>query len=64
MELTQEHFDKGVGNLQEKIADIKAEMATKSDLKLQTVELKEYVHQAFETQQVWMEQRFGELIVK
>ena len=39
-------------------------MATKDDLKAQTVELKQYVAEAFETQQTWIEGRFDELIVK
>ena len=64
MELTKEYFDKGLGNVLEKIADIEGKMATKDDLKAQTVELKQYTTQAFETQQVWMDERFNELIVK
>lgn len=60
MELTQEYFDKGLGNLMEK-------MVTKDDLKLQlaaqTKELKQYTTDAFTVQQEWMEERFKELIV-
>ena len=65
MELTQEYFDKGISNLMDKI---RVEMVSKTDLKValqtQTVELKDYTHQAFEAQQTWMEHRFDELIVK
>jgi hypothetical protein len=74
MELTQEYFDKGIADIMEKMAtkedlaklkfDLESKMPTKDDLKAQTVELKQYTTQAFETQQVWMEQRFDELIVK
>lgn len=71
MELTQEYFDQGMGNLLEKIdkrfENIETNMVTKSELKdsldAQTKELKGYTHQAFETQQVWMEERFDELVV-
>ena len=49
--------------------DLKSQLqATKNELKLQmdaqTKELKDYTHQAFEAQQVWMDERFRELIVK
>ena len=71
MELTKEYFDKGLGNILEKVAgledrmvNLEAKVATKDDLAAQTKELKQYTNEAFETQQVWMEQRFGELIVK
>ena len=68
MELTKEYFDKGLSNLLEKIEDIEGKMVTKEDLKVQldsqTRELKHYTHEAFETQQVWMDERFNELIVK
>ena len=74
MELTQEYFDKGIANLMEKMASkdglkkleesLRFDMATKEDLKAQTLELKQYTNQAFETQQVWMEQRFDEVVVK
>ena len=81
MELTQEYFDKSIGNVLEEVAGVKtglgalagklsnleAKMVTKVDLKsaleAQTQELKEYTHQSFETQQVWMDERFKELIV-
>jgi hypothetical protein len=59
MQLTQEHFDGSLGNLAEK-------MVTKDDLKLQldaqTKELKQYTNDAFATQQVWMDERFKELL--
>jgi len=76
MELTQEYFDKGIANLleavketiDEKIKEAVAPLATKEELhtglQSQTVELKQYTNQAFEAQQVWMENRFDELIVK
>ena len=67
MQLTQEYFDKGLTNILERLEDVRATMVTKDDLKVQldaqTKELKDYTTQAFETQQVWMEERFGELIV-
>lgn len=60
MELTQEYFDKGLSNILEK-------MVTKDELKIQlgaqTQELKKYTHEAFETQQQWMDERFKELIM-
>jgi hypothetical protein len=55
----QEYFDKGLSNLMEKIENT---MDTK--LEVQTKELKEYTHQAFEIQQEYLDERFGELIVK
>ncbi len=67
MELTQEYFDKGIGNLMAKmatkdaLAKLEANMATKNDLAAQTVELKQYTNDAFEAQQVWMDERFKEL---
>ena len=76
MELTKEYFDKGILNILEKIADtelsIRADMATKDDLvgmaskddlKAQTLELKEYVHQAFELHQDWTEERLKEFAI-
>ena len=72
MQLTQEYFDKGLSNLLEKVNDritgIEAKMVTKEEFKVglkdQTKELKQYVQGSFETQQVWMDERFNELIVK
>ncbi len=59
MELTQEYFDKGLSNIIEQI-DQKIDIK----LKAQTIELKEYTHQAFETQQEYLDERFNELIEK
>ncbi len=67
MELTKEHFDKGLENLtkhvDEKFAGVD-EKFKKVDQKFaeQTSELKNYVHDSFEVQQVWMDERFKELI--
>jgi hypothetical protein len=50
------------------LAKLKAEIITKQDLKQQlesqTSELKQYVTESFQTQQVWMDSRFEELIEK
>lgn len=66
MQLTQEYFDKSLANLMEKMtgefSSIRAEMATKEDLKAQSQELKQYTQEAFEIQQDWMEERFNELV--
>lgn len=55
MELTQEYFDKQLQKL-----------ATKDDLtdavETQTKELKDYIHQSFETQQEYIDERFNELM--
>jgi len=75
MELTQEYFDKVMSAMFEQLTGVKADVtqlksdmatrvATKNDLKAQTQELKDYVHQAFEAQQSWIDNRFDELIVK
>ena len=53
MELTQEHFDKQLENLQTNIT---------GKIDRQTVELKQYVHESFETQQVYIEERFKEVL--
>jgi hypothetical protein len=53
MELTQEHFDKQLENLQTNIT---------GKIDQQTVELKQYVHESFETQQVYIEERFKEVL--
>jgi hypothetical protein len=63
MELTQEHFDEGLGNVLEKMATKDDIKAVRTDLKAQTVELKQYTTDAFATQQVWMDERFKELII-
>lgn len=58
MELTQEHFDK-------QLETLKADMVTKADLtgalEAQTTELKAYIHESFETQQNYIDERFHEL---
>jgi len=72
MQLTKEYFDKGISNLLEKVTEkiaqselsIRADMATKADLKAQSQELKQYMHEGFEIQQGWMDERFNELIIK
>ena len=65
MQLTQEYFDKGISKSIKKVNDritgLEANIATKDDLKGQTVELQQYTTQAFETQQIWMDERFNEL---
>lgn len=55
MELTQEYFEKGLQNLENNITK-------KIDEKIdaQTEELKAYVHESFETQQVFIEESFKE----
>ena len=58
MELTQEYFDKGLANLLEKVAT--KEDLTKA-LNAQTAELKDYIHQSFETQQTYIDERIKEL---
>jgi gas vesicle protein len=58
MELTQEHFDK-------QIESLRTDMATKADLtdalQIQTQELKSYIHESFETQQNYIDERVHEL---
>jgi hypothetical protein len=54
MELTQEHFDK-------QIESLRTDMATKTDLAAQTLELKTYIHESFDTQQIYIDERFHEL---
>ena len=67
MELTKEYFDKGILNILERIAgsesSIRADMATKDDLKIQSLELKQYVHEAFELHQDWTEERLKEFAI-
>ena len=98
MELTQQHFDKvmsgvldkvtsiddrlafvegkitgmatkeGLAKLELRTANLEAKIVTKEDLKAaldaQTLELQDYVHQSFEVQQEYMDERFGELVEK
>ena len=63
-----EYFDKGLANILEKVAEVKTEMVTKADLKIQlddqTKKLQDYTNQAFEVQQTYMDERFKELIVQ
>lgn len=40
------------------------DLVTKEELNNQTAELKAYTNESFETQQVWMDHRFDELIEK
>ena len=54
MELTQEHFDKQIDAL-------RADMSTKTDLASQTQELKSYIHESFEAQQIYIDERVNEL---
>ena len=72
MELTQEYLDKGLANqleaTNENLKKAAAPLVTKQELSVQletqTAELKQYTNDAFEAQQVWMDERFKELIVK
>jgi hypothetical protein len=61
-------LERRVVSIDLKVGAIESVMVTKADLKEalngQTAELKDYTHQAFEAQQIWMENRFDELIVK
>ncbi len=68
MELTQEYFEQ---YLQSQFNDFEKKMDQKLDQKLdekldqklgeQTKELKAYVHESFEVQQVYIDERFEEL---
>ena len=51
MELTQEYFDQQIDKL-----------ASKEDLQSQTKELKDYIHDSFEKQQEYIEERVTELM--
>lgn len=71
-QLTREYFEKGMSNFMDKLekfatkddlVKLEEKMATKDDLKSQTIELKQYVAESFETQQIWMDERFKEQIV-
>jgi hypothetical protein len=57
----------GLRTLEAKVTNLEAKMVTKDELKnaleAQTKELKDYTHESFETRQVWMDERFKELIV-
>jgi len=68
MDLTKEYFDQGLLNIMEKMVtkeDIDTlRIATKADLDARTVELKQYTQQAFEVQQLWLEERFDDLAEK
>ena len=61
MELTQEYFDKGLENLGKRLDDLVTKDVLTEKLDKQTKELQAYVHQAFETQQTYMEERFKEV---
>ena len=65
MKVTQEYFDKSIGNILEKLGDIKTGMASKDCLKFQldaqTKELKDHTRQAFESHRVWMDEWFKKL---
>jgi hypothetical protein len=52
MELTQEYFDKQLENLQTNIT---------GNIDQQTTKLKQYVHESFKAQQVYIEERFTEI---
>ncbi len=76
MDLTKEHFDTGISDLkmslnsldgrvssiEQKLETIEEKMVTKVELAIQTKELQQYTDDAFATQQIWMEERFKELI--
>jgi len=58
MELTQEHFDR-------QLEALRADMVTKADLtsalEAQTQEMKTYIHESFEIQQNYIDERVYEL---
>ncbi len=65
----KEYFDTSLDKkldekLDEKLDQKLANFATKDDLKAQSKELKDYIHQAFEAQQVYIDVRFQELFKK
>lgn len=60
MELTKEYFKEVIKRLATK-HDIK-ELPTKRGLQAQTRELKDYVHESFEVQQIYIDERFYELM--
>lgn len=51
MELTQEYFDRQLEKL-----------ASKDDLQIQTKELKDYIHESFEKQQEYIDERATEIM--
>jgi hypothetical protein len=55
--VTQDYFDSALLNVLEKLDKIDRRFD------IQTAELKDYTHQAFEVQQEYMDERFGELIM-
>ncbi len=57
MELTQEHFDKQIEALNQRLDNT----TTKADLAAQTQEMKTYIHESFETQQNYIDERVYEL---
>jgi hypothetical protein len=61
-ELTKEYFDRGLENLGKRLDGLVANERLTKKLDDQTRELKDYTHQAFETQQTYMEERFKEVI--
>lgn len=71
MELTKEYFEsyleekleqKLEEKLDQKLDEKLKPFATKQDLTDQTLELKSYVHESFEAQQVYIDARFTELL--
>jgi uncharacterized coiled-coil DUF342 family protein len=57
MEVTQEHFDKQIEALSQRLNST----TTKADLAAQTQEMKTYIHESFETQQNYIDERVHEL---
>lgn len=53
-----------VGSIESRAENIESAMATKDDLKSMEDRLIGYTHQAFETQQTWLDYRFDELVSK
>lgn len=56
-QLTKEHFDKSLVNL-----SLSIEAMVDRKLEKQTLQLQDYVHQAFEAHQKWTDERFSEKI--
>lgn len=56
MEFTLEHLDQRLENLQNNITD-----NITNQIQNQTKELKAYIHESFETQQDYIDERFHEL---
>lgn len=59
MELTQEFFVNGFQNLEKNITE-RIEKKIDEKIEAQTKELKAYVHESFEAQQVFIEESFKE----